>query len=92
MGAVAIIRQNANVTVPPFYRARNEKALAAVQSHLGEAAFQLAWRAGQLMGMEEAMTTAMNMTFSLEQAVAKTLSVMGSDIQCDTPAGKLQRI
>ncbi len=57
-GAGEALAEASDVPEPPFYRAENERYLAAVRSQLGEAAFVAAWEYGRAMSVEEAVAEA----------------------------------
>jgi predicted ATPase/class 3 adenylate cyclase len=54
-GAANRLREELGTTLPPFERELNERALAAVQRELGEAAYAAAWAQGRAMTPAEVL-------------------------------------
>ena len=58
-GAAAALREAIGVPLPPADRAVHDRGLAAARAGLGEAAFAIAWAAGQALPLEQAVADAL---------------------------------
>jgi DNA-binding CsgD family transcriptional regulator len=61
-GAVEALIEGSGIAVHPFDRVANERHLAAVRTHLDEAAFAVAWYAGRALSPGEAAAEALALT------------------------------
>ena len=58
LGAAASLRAMIPVPLPASEQSRYEQIITATRTHLDEIAFALAWAAGQIMTLDEAVTYA----------------------------------
>jgi predicted ATPase len=59
-GVTEILRREIDAPMPPLWRTRYERFVALAKRQLDEASFRAAWQEGQRLGLEEAVTYALN--------------------------------
>ena len=67
--AASMVQDRIGIRLPPAVQARNEQALTASRSRLGEGAFTEAWTAGQTRTLEESLAEAQSIAAGLSTAV-----------------------
>jgi predicted ATPase/DNA-binding SARP family transcriptional activator len=59
-GAAERLRQEIGSPMPPLWQARYERFVAVAKRHLDEVSFSASWREGQRMGLDEAVSYALD--------------------------------
>ena len=60
LGAAARLREGTGLSIPPHEEREHERVAAATRAALGDDTFDLAWREGSAMDLEEAVRCALN--------------------------------
>jgi hypothetical protein len=58
-GAAEALREAMGTPLPPAERGAHDRSVAAVRATMGDAAFAVAWAAGRVMSLEEAVALAL---------------------------------
>jgi predicted ATPase/DNA-binding CsgD family transcriptional regulator len=96
LGAIATLLQEIGGVLEPMERSINEQAAAAARLALGEEAFEKAWKAGQIISLEQAIALALetaqetrSLTASQQEQAVRSISAKA--FSSTSPAGLTAR-